>query len=406
MNQLYTIELEGSNLLSFSKNNRFIFSLNLIMILSGIILPCIIVFAEGALTNEVQLPGVPVETTAFSVLISDRPDPVMLPEGEYIKTGESFFMNVNYDNLSRVSSTLAENSALDFLEKISYLKNENLTLDVEQSDITGFDNSLWRIQFLGGCVKVSVLVNALSGKVVSIEPVWQYQFPFNITSDINRHLSRNALEQKAIQFLNDNNYTLTENARYFGPTLGNHYGFFDHDVYSLSFYNVIRGAVVWWKDSYKGPLDSMGPLSLALDPETGAILHFQYEWMHVSEIPIVKMIRPALAEQIAAEYISVNRNASPQIQASILLFERIDAYPQSEFRLCWAVYTNSNFGPMTIHIDALDGSVITFGGYIAVNEDLTQTTFGVPVIWAILFSMATASTSYIIIKKKFINYED
>jgi hypothetical protein len=372
------------------------------LILLGILLPFLAVSVLKATATVAELPGIPVTQTVFADLVSEVPDPVMLPEGTFTETENSFVMRIDYDDIPRVSNATAVEAASNFMVEVSYLTSENLTLDAERTDVSGFDQTLWRLWFVGDRMEVSICVNALSGKVTRFSPRWHNSSPFQGPPNVNL-LSMDELEEKAVQFLKDTNYSLSENARYVGPILGDHYGLLDYDVVSLSFFNVIDEAVVWHNSFYRGPSYSIGPLSLALDPETGEVLDFQYNWIHVSQLPTDEVIESGLAEQVAANHLFDRRNVNIQVLVTALVFERIRSYPISEFYLCWVVYTESSQGLVEVHVDALNASIVTVvenviaGGGLLTPGSPVSITY---VPWVLVVSFLTATISYTILRRK------
>lgn len=336
-----------------SRENKVVVLLLAVAFFSALMTPpAFLAFVEKASSHLAALPGVPVSETVFADLARDEPDAVMLQGGILNETQESVFMRVDYNDLPRIDIALAIEVALDFFSRNPYLAEMNLTLD---SQWTILDGVPWRLRFLGE-TDVYISINALSAKV------WGFCADMRGSPLFVRNLNKTEqfteaeVEQKALEFLSSNGYTLSRYARYSGPTLGNHYGMLSHDVFSLSFYNVVNETVVTHNEAYYGPTYSPGPLSLAVDPETGEVVAFHYRWTHISYIPVRGIITPERAEHAAVDYLLQTRNVTGiEIISSALLFERIGSYHNMVFRLCWVVYTAAEEG-FVVHIDAVSGS--------------------------------------------------
>ena len=313
--------------------------------LIGLIIPVTAVNVAGHPSHHATLSGEPVLDTVFAEIIKLEPDPVVFPQNPIVETETSISMKSDYTNLTKVNESDATSAALRFISKIWYLSDEfNFSEKSIDNGWTILDDSVWRFRFFEENVEVYVSVNAISGKVNEFASIWSYDSPFIPDTDDSQFASSTQLEQLALDFLNQFNYTLTTYAKYVSPTLV--YSHIHHqDVFRISFFNLVNESLIW-----------QNGIHLYIDTNARAILQFSYSWVHIDAIPIGKIITPNEAEQAAVDYLKDTISALAfEIRSTVLTFEKMWTPSGQEYRLGWIVSINSD-SLAAIHIDAKSGT--------------------------------------------------
>ena len=331
-------------------NNRSVILIFLLIISVGLTIPLLAVLVVGYPSHQATPQGVPVINTAFSNLVNSEPDAVMLPAFPIVETETSITMRSDYDTLVQLNESSAVFAALNFISKIWYLSDTNVSYD----NSGGLDEGSWHLRFFGDNLTIIIDVNAISGKVDYFSSSWPTEHsPFLPSQDESRFANTTELEELVFDFLYQLNYTLSPFARYIGPTLVYDY-ILHHEVYAISFYNFVNRALI----EYNG-------VHLIADIEANAILRFSYRWINIDAIPMENIISPERAEQSAREYLEGPMNLKEyEIQATVLVFERVGTHPSHEYRLGWVVIVKSEF-VTSIHIDAKGDYHYNMGFYSA-----------------------------------------
>ncbi len=329
-------------------NNRNIVLIFFLIISGGLTIPLLVVQVVGYPSHQATSQGVPVLDSVFADMVESEPDTVMFPAHPIVETDVSITMKSDYDDFLQVNESSAVSTALDFVSRIWYLSDMNVSYD----NAGGLDDGSWHLRFLGEDLRINVDVNAISGKVNYFSSVWPIgHSPFFLNQTESHFASTTKLEDLVYDFLDQFNYTLSPFAQYVGPTFVYDY-ILHHDVFKISFYNFVNGALI----EYNG-------VHLFADVEASAILRFSYHWIHIDTIPTEDIISPERAEQSAIAYLEGPMNLTEyEIQATGLVFERVGTHPGHEYRLGWVVIIKSDF-VASIHIDAKSETRYNMGFY-------------------------------------------
>ena len=341
-------------------NNRNIVLIFFLIISGGLTIPLLVVQVVGFPSHQTALQGVPVLDSVFADMVESEPDTVMFPAYPIVETEASITMKSDYDDLLQVDESSAVSTALDFVSRIWYLSDKNVSYD----NTGGLDDGSWHLRFLGEDLRINVDVNAISGKVNYFSSVWSIgHSPFYLNQTESHFASTTSLEDLVYDFLDQFNYTLSPFAQYVSPTFVYDY-ILHHDVFKISFYNFVNGALI----EHNG-------FHLFADVEASAILRFSYHWIHIDTIPTEDIIQPERAEQSALEYLEGPMNlTNNEIQATALVFERMGTVSGYEYRLGWIVIVNSDF-VASIHIDAKSETRYNMGFYSAFDFESPSAPF-------------------------------
>ncbi|MDF1540001.1 MAG: hypothetical protein P1Q69_13980 [Candidatus Thorarchaeota archaeon] len=336
--------------MKFRKENGCIGAVLVFLLVLGLLVPILVVSVTGLPTNQMMLVGEPIENTTFSSISSDAPNEAMLPGGIIHSEESGVYMIRNTSDLTTVNQSIAIDSFLSFSDNFSYnfsyLTNQNLTID---SGWTRLDPTAWVFRFIGNDVDVYANINPFTGKVVEFHSRWHGPSPYVREYNGTNPMTKDDIEESALSFLNDFDYSLNPNARYIGPEVEYDIGFVSHYVYSLRYFNVINETIVWGN-----------VVTLHLDIKTGEIVDFSYSWTYIPSIPMQNSISSQLAESSAANYIAgLSEPTEARIQSSSLIFGNgIGEDGDGTYRLVWAVTVASDtIG--TIFVDAISQEVIS-----------------------------------------------
>lgn len=301
-------------------------------------------------SHEMPLPGVPVQNTPFAGLISDTADSVFLPAGPVVSTNNGVKMTiVEKINEPVISQEEAEQIGIDYFSQFPYMSNVTLEPDPFWNELR--DNPYYSLRYSVGQYEFYAGVNAMTGRVIAISPHWSVLMQYNTSTD-SSILSLEAIEDKACNFLERNNYTLSSNARVEGPTLEQDTILHNFPAYRLRFFCAINGCLI-----------RRNGLSMLLSIKSGVVISFFYHWRNVTQIPVENVVSAIQAERTAKSYLRETLQAVDfDITSSSLEFYVIDSYPIVTFQLCWVIdISHEQYG--TIVIDAIDLEVLCIFQY-------------------------------------------
>ena len=339
-----------------SDNFRVAVALALVT-LSGLLLPLAVNQTFGS--HEVVFEGTPIADTIFSEVVSEEPDPAMLPGGEVNRTQDTLYMRADYSPLVTVNLTGAIKRARNFMSGVAYLANR--TINLVYSDYTEFPQATWYLKFnvRHTGLYAGVSVNAITGKIVSYDPVGWYNLSNPYVKDPNTThiLDTSALEASALQFFKTMNYTLSPYTMVLPPVLETESYYFSESQFTICFYCVMNDTLIDGNE-----------ISLHLDIETGEVLSFYYSWTYFRQIPTEGVISVRSAEQAARSYINgFSDFPAVQFTSSMLSLRQkgVDMVNESNFRLMWLVQGTISPGatPITIGIYPLSGVPCYWSAY-------------------------------------------
>ncbi|MGY5881516.1 MAG: hypothetical protein RTV31_14790 [Candidatus Thorarchaeota archaeon] len=296
-------------------------------------------------SHEKPLPGVPIQDTVFAGLVSNESDPVFLPAGPILSENNSVKMTIE-DSVSepKVSKAEAEQIGIDFIHQFPYMMNVTLEPDAFWNELR--DKPYYSLRYFVGEYGFYAGVHAMTGRVISISPHWSVLLQYN-TSVESSILSLQEVEEKAYEFLEYNNYTLSKYVRVVGPILEEDTILKDFPSYSLNFLCAVNGCLV------RG-----SGLSMLLSIKSGVVIDFMYVWRNVTQIPIANAVSAIQAERAANIYLNETLDVIDfNIISSSLQFYTIQSYPDVIFQLCWVVdISHELYGPLIIN--AIDLEVL------------------------------------------------
>ena len=302
--------------------------LSLIIVSSAVILGAILpTFLMGS--HELPPSGIPVQNTTFAGLVSDAADPVFLPAAPIVSTNDSVKMTIILDSLNQPVITLdaAEQIALGYFSQFPYMLNVILEPDPVWNRLA--DEPYYTLRYFVGQYEFYACVNAITGRVMGISPHWSVLMQYNTSID-STISSLGEIEERAYEFLEQNNFTISSNARFEGPILENNTILDNFPAYHLKFSCVINGCLV--QNNY---------LSMFLDVRSGIVIDFFYHWRNVTHIPVENILPSIEAERTTQIHLSVDLQAIAfDITSSRLQFCVVDSWPILRFQLCWVVDIN------------------------------------------------------------------
>lgn len=302
-------------------------------------------------SHEKPLPGVPVQNTTFAGLINDTADSVFLLAGPVVSTNNSVKMTiVEKINQPVISQEEAEQIGIDYFSQFPYMSNVTLEPDPFWNELR--DNPYYSLRYFVGQYEFYAGVNAITGRVIAISPHWSVLMQYNTSTD-SSILSLEAIEDKAYNYLERNNYSLSSNARVEGPTLEQDTILHNFPAYRLKFFCAINGCLI------RG-----NGLSMLLSIKSGIVISFSYHWRNVTQIPVENVVSVIQAERTAKSYLRETLHAVDfDITSSSLQFYVIDSYPIVIFQLCWVIdISHELYG--SIVIDAIDLEVLRVSQYV------------------------------------------
>jgi hypothetical protein len=367
--------------MSWLSNNRVLVTLISLIFSISLVIPPILVATIPYSPDKLALSGTPVNETSFADLVSSIPDPVVFTQYD-VQSDVSVHMRAEYKGLETVNESAAIAISMDFLERIPYLSEANLTIN---EGWTLLDNGVWGFQFHGVNGSVYVSVNAISGKIISFSSNNEF-----LPQTQEGVLSIADYEQIAQEFLLEFNYTLSEHARYVGPKVEYNRVYW-RDMCTLIFYNVVNGIYIEGNGVF-----------FALEPDTGALVEFGYRWVQIDDIPLEDTISSEYAMSKALAYVSNHTGPSGvsvtyRVTYTVMMFEHMWTPLGHEYRLGWIVYLTSNPSTITsVHIDAMSGVHYNTGG-VAIDTLIytDESQVSLPIVFFVLLgSTAIACIVY------------
>jgi hypothetical protein len=368
-----------------------------LVILSGLLLPLAVNQTFGS--HEVVFEGTPIADTIFSEVVSERPDPAMLPGGPVNRTKDTLYLRADYSPLITVNLTGAINRARNFMSGVTYLANR--TINLVYSDYTEFPQATWYLKFnvRHTDLYAGVSVNAISGKIVSYDPIGWYNLSNPYVKDPNTThiLDTSAVEASALEFFKTMNYTLSPYTMVLPPVLETEPYYFSESQFTIRFYCVMNDTLIDGNE-----------ISLHLDIETGEVLSFYYSWTYFRQIPSEGVISVRSAEQAARSYINgFSDFPAVRFTSSMLTLRQkgVDLVNESNFRLMWIIQgtISPDATPITIGIYPLSGALCYWSAYIWLEGGpfVKQTQVSIILVGSTLgFSLAVAGVSLVLVRKQ------
>lgn len=365
--------------------------------LSGILFPLVINATIGS--HQVVFEGTPIADTIFSEVVSEKPDPAMLPGGPVNRTKDTLYMRADYSPLVTVNLTGAITSARSFMSGVNYLANR--TINLIYSDYTEFPQATWYLKFnvRHTGLYAGVSVNAISGKIVSFDPIGWYNVSNPYVKDPNTThiLDTSAVEASALQFFKTMNYTLSPYTMVLSPVLETESYYFSESQFTIRFYCVMNDTLIDGNE-----------ISLHLDIETGEVLSFYYSWTYFRQIPAEGVISARSAEQAARSYINgFSDFPAVQFTSSMLSLRQkgVDMVNESNFRLLWIIQGTMapDATPITIGIYPLSGALCYWSAYIWLGGGsfVKQSQVSLILVGSMLgLSLVFAVTSLVLVRKR------
>lgn len=329
----------------------------LVLLISPIILLDVLP-ASYEESHEMPLPGVPVQDTTFAGLVSDTADSVCLPAGPVVSKISSVTMTI-VEKIDQpvISKEEAEQIGIACFSQFPYMSNVTLEPDDFWNELR--DKPYYSLRYFVGQYEFYAGVNAMTGRVISIHPHWSVLMQYNTSVD-SSIMSSEEIEEKAYDFLEQNNYTLSRNARVEGPTLKNDTILHGFPAYRLKFICAISGCLL------QGNV-----LSMLLSVTSGVVIGFSYHWRNVTQIPVENAVSASQAERTAESHLSGTLHVIDfDITSSSLQFYVIQPYPVVIFQLCWVIDIRHELY-VSIVIDAIDLEVLAVSQYM-LTEELAQ----------------------------------
>lgn len=323
--------------------------------ITAIILILALTYVTTPPSHSTPLDGIPISDSVFVELVKPESDPVVYPQYPVVESTASITMKFDYSGFEKVNESVALSSSIEFISQIWYLSEFNFSID---TGWTNLDDVSWHFRFRDESVDVYsyVVVNAISGKVSYFSSVWPIgESPFLPNTSESQFANSSELEQLAITFFHQFNYSLSPHARYVGPNLRYNYAF-HHIVFVISFTNVVNETLI------------DGRVNLYLDVEANAVLGFSYSWVHVDAIPKESIISPEQAKQFVRNHFKETINMSPFVIRSVtLLFDRISTGFGGIYRLGWIVSIDNEF-VVRAKVDAKSGIIYDTGYRISADS--------------------------------------
>ncbi|MHA1637740.1 MAG: hypothetical protein ACTSUO_03355 [Candidatus Thorarchaeota archaeon] len=298
--------------------------------------------------------GTTISETIFKNLETNGKSPVFDMTGME-PDEQSFRIDSSLWNQPMISLSEATEAAYSFL---SFNFDDIIleSLAVVWSHMAG-SRPTWVLHFKGLYIVTQIHVNALTGEVIGWNlssltmnmPNPFYENGSYITSEI--------AAQRAFDFLEDNNYSIPENAQYLG-TLdyssdeSNYYVIFRH-------YEGVIPVGVYPFDPNSNPDFSYEGIILRVNKLSGTVTQFGYKWTKVSQISSTGIISEWDSNTVTRNYFA-SGNATI-LKTEILLtdiddLESSDGSPQ--IRLSWVNYVNHDSKLTVIFVDSYTREVL------------------------------------------------
>lgn len=356
--------------------------------LSGFLFPIAINATTGS--HEVVFEGTPIADTIFSEVVSDKPDPAMLPGGAVNRTQDTLYMRADYSPLVTVNLTGAVERARSFMSGVAHFANK--TIDLFNSEYT---QASWRLLFYvrSSSLWANVWVSAISGKITGFSTGGENEAPNPDQSDVDtvNILNMSAVEASALQFFKSKDYTLSPYTMFLPPVL------IGGGVFYLRFYCVMNDTLIEGNE-----------LSLYLDMVTGEVLAFFYSWTYFRQIPSEGVISAHSAEHAVIAYTDETRDHTfVRVTSSALVLRNWGPHSAnaSDFRLFWDVQ-----GIVLFHTSHFTASIYPLSGevrYFGIPATPASTPFAehpqistVLVALTLCFSFIIAAVSLILVRKR------
>lgn len=329
-------------------------SLLLLAVLAGLSGPTYIFLTSRATPLQIQLPGTPINETAFAVLESEVSDSVVFTGSYVLESFRPYVLNFIPQTSNVISEDKALNISRDFIpahywDYLNYIHwtefNPNLPewtfrFTSHRDDTGGYD----------GLVVVTG-VNAITGRITWYHVHWDSKvdseiLPEPIESD-GSPVNRSIVEEKLVQFLADNEYTLPRNTRLLevetwpNETMGEWYRFK---------MGTPTGPVL--------PDEAIQGLKARVDAITGEIMDFTYRQLEIPQISVDGLINPDYVYAMILKGASAGSSvASSECLGSFLRFRLITStHDLIRLQLVWAFqFKDEDSWLFEVHRDAYSG---------------------------------------------------
>ncbi len=320
----------------------------------GLFLGVVVVAQASQYVLPSDAEGIRISETIFKDLEFNGKSPVFDMTGME-SDEQSFRIDSSLWDQSLISISEATNAAYSFLSSIfDEVVIQNLT--VGHHHIAG-PRPTWVLLIEGPHIITQVHVNAITGEVIG----WNLS---SLKIDVpnpfyenESYISAEIAEQSAFDFLEENNYSIPENAQYFGSLNfssdpRNYYIIFRHyeGVIPVGSYPI---------DPNINPDYSYEGIILRVNKITGVVTQFGYRWTKVSQIPTTGIISEWDSNTITQNHFE-SENVTI-LTAKIVLID-IDALESSDgspqIRLSWVNYIDHHGKLKVVFVDAYTGEVL------------------------------------------------
>ncbi len=326
----------------------------LITFVIGLILGVTVVVQASQYVLPSDAEGTQISETIFRNLEGNGKSPVFDMTG--METYDpTFRIDSSLWNQSLISLSEARNAAYTFLSSIfdeATLQN----LSIPWSHISG-PRPTWVLQIEGSYITTQMHVNAITGEVIG----WNLS-TLTMNAPDSYHENGSSIiseiaEQSAFEFLEEHNYSIPYNARYFGSIdfpsdPYNYYVIFRHfeGVIPVGMYPINPDCNPDY--SYEG-------IILRVNKINGVVTQFGYRWTKVGQIPNTGIISEWDSNTVTQNHFE-SENVTILTTKIVLTYieslESSDGSPQT--LLVWVNYVVHDGVLVLVFVDSYSGEVI------------------------------------------------
>jgi len=321
----------------------------------GILLGSLCFLLADSLSAYPQAEGESVDATIFSDLLENGSSPMFDMEDMAIYS-PSYYVDSNLWDTPLISAEQARMSAKAFL---SHNLGERLLDNVSVNyQLLGGVRPTWILHIgplessnQSAQVRTQVYVNAITGDVIA----WNLSTG-GIAPGEDSEVSSEDAEEIAHEFLEFNNLSIPNTARYFGVNqydLNINFFYIEFRHYESSF---CVGLAILNPNSTPSLLSE--GITIRVNKLTGQVTQFSYRWTKLSTVPNSGVISRSYAEEIALSNYSGNEYIFGSKLVLTEVYSRLSTDGSPQLHLSWVVIANISRKHFVFLVDAFSGEFL------------------------------------------------
>ncbi len=326
--------------------------------------------------DEIVLPGIPIESTAFSSIVSDGFDACTFNGTWELISTRPYVMNMTLPN-NTIDIEQAYQICRDFLgfnlSSLLYFSGQ-LTPVNDRVHLWGFILSTTDTPSV---FTAYVWVNAITGKVCAYQEYssstgWMEDHNLINTSSYAASFDSGTAESIALSFLEGHNYTIPSGSRYIGTQ---RIEFSPEEVfYEIQIAIPVQGVFV--ERHYSG-------ITMLVDISTLRIISLSYEYVRIPTVDLSSIILCSSEEARASASLYLDQGKIRWKDTYLRMVPKTPVFDNtSKFQLAWGFdYLHSDGETDEILVDAITGKASDlYAGILASQED--------PLLKAVVFPVS------------------